>query len=73
VEAETAPVIDRSVEVIAAKAARSTEISATTTLTKRDAAARPAVAVADVTTDAKITGAVAATVIALTTVMMSDA
>jgi hypothetical protein len=63
---KTAPVTERSVEVIAAKAARSTEISATTTLTARDAAARPAVAAVDATTDAKITGAGAAIVTAQT-------
>jgi hypothetical protein len=72
VEVKTAPVIDKSVEVIVAKAARSTEISATTILTEGDEAARP-VAVVDATTDATITGAGAVTVIARTLAMTSDA
>jgi hypothetical protein len=75
VEAKTAPVTGKSVGIIAARAARLTEISATTTLTERAAAARPEVVVAAVgaPTDAMTTGAEAVTVIARTTVMTSVA
>jgi hypothetical protein len=68
VEVKTAPAIEANVEVIVARAARSTEISATTILTERDEVAHPA---ADATTDATITGA-PLIVIARTIVMTSD-
>jgi hypothetical protein len=72
-----APAIGRNAEITAGKAARSTEISVTTTLTPRDLeAALPEVVVAaDATMDATISGAVvaAATLNAPTIVTMSDA
>jgi hypothetical protein len=69
-----APVIDRNAEIIAGKAARSTEISVTTIPTARDlAAALPEVAAAaGATTGATITGG-AATVNARIIVTKSDA
>jgi hypothetical protein len=68
---KAAPVIEVTARIMAAKAARSTEISARTILTQRDEAAQPEAA--DVTTGATTTGAeVVVTRIARITVTTSD-